>query len=434
MNQIATLPDGAKTAPAPAHMTEVWPIERLKPYERNARTHSKKQIQQLRDSFRSFGQVWPILVREDGTIIAGHGRLEAAKAEGLTEVRVILASGWSEEQCRAFGILDNRVALNSEWNEALLGVELAELGALGIDPALMGFDLDEAAALTGMGGQAGLTDPDEAPEPPVTPVSIVGDLWALGAHRLLCGDCTVKEDTLRVLGSVKPHLMVTDPPYGVNYDPNWRHEAAAKGLIGFSAKRNGQIKNDDRVDWSPAWALFPGDVAYVWHAGRHAAEVQATLESAKFEIRCQIIWAKDSFSISRGDYHWQHEPCWYAVRKQAKGHWAGDRSQSTLWKINKRDGMDQGSHNSQKPVECMKRPIENNSSPGQAIYEPFAGSGTTIIAAEMTGRSCHAIEIDPTYVDVCIKRWQDFTGKAATLEGDGRTFDEVSAERLKAAA
>ena len=172
-------------------------------------------------------------------------------------------------------------------------------------------------------------------------------------------------------------------------------------------------------------ALFPGQVAYIWHAGRHASQVQQSLEACKFEIRCQIIWAKDRFAISRGHYHWQHEPCWYAVR--GNGHWTGDRSQTTLWKIGHQKS--ETGHSTQKPVECMKRPIENNSSPGQAVYEPFSGSGTTIIAGEMTGRSIHAIELSPAYVDVAVKRWQDFTGQQAVLEEDGRTFAEVAEAR-----
>jgi DNA modification methylase len=172
--------------------------------------------------------------------------------------------------------------------------------------------------------------------------------------------------------------------------------------------------------------LFPGSVAYVWHAGRHASTVQESLEATGFEVRSQIIWAKDRFALSRGHYHWQHEPCWYAVRGSAA--WHGDRKQSTLWQIAARDDAGHG-HGTQKPVECMKRPIENNSSPGQAVYEPFSGSGTTIIAAEITGRSCHAIELMPQYVDVAVERWQAFTGETAKLEPDGRTFAEVSAER-----
>jgi DNA modification methylase len=253
-----------------------------------------------------------------------------------------------------------------------------------------------------------------------------------GGHRLLCGDSTVATDVERVLGGVEPHLMVTDPHYGVDYDPAWREEAAKKGLKGFSPSALGTVANDGRLDWTEAWALFPGAVAYIWHAGRHASAVQASLEAVGFDIRCQIIWAKSSFAISRGHYNWQHEPCWYAVRKGKTGHWHGSKSETTLWTIS--HVKSETGHSTQKPVECMKRPIENNSSPGQAVYEPFSGSGTTIIAAEMTGRACHAIELAPQYVDVAVKRWQDFTGKPAVLDGAGRTFDEIEAVRKPAEA
>jgi DNA modification methylase len=282
--------------------------------------------------------------------------------------------------------------------------------------SLVGFSDDELAALI-VPQTAGLTDPDEVPPLPADPVAVRGDVWLLGRHRLVCGDSTTVEDVDRALGGVKPHLMVTDPPYGVEYDPEWRAEAGVNKNRG----KMGAVLNDDKSDWREAWALFPGEVVYVWHAGRHASSVQESLEAAEFEIRCQVIWAKDRFALSRGHYHWQHEPCWYAVRKGATGHWAGDRKQSTLWSIPARESGGVG-HGTQKPVECMRRPIENNSSAGQAVYEPFSGSGTTIIAAEMTGRACHAIELNPAYIDVAIKRWQDFTGQAATLEGDGRTF------------
>jgi hypothetical protein len=188
----------------------------------------------------------------------------------------------------------------------------------------------------------------------------------------------------------------------------------------------GTVKNDDRADWREAWALFPGDVAYVWHAGRFASTVQESLEACGFDIRAQIIWAKDRFALSRGNYHWQHEPCLYAVKGTA--HWTGDRSQSTLWQIPAREDRGHG-HGTQKPVECMRRPMLNNSSPGQAVYEPFCGSGTTIIAVETVGRVCQAMEIDPAYVDVVIIRWQAFTGQSAMLEGDGRFFADITAER-----
>jgi DNA modification methylase len=217
----------------------------------------------------------------------------------------------------------------------------------------------------------------------------------------------------------------------VSYDPAWRNRAAAQGIIGQkkASRAIGEVVNDDRADWREAWALFPGAVAYVWHACTKAAIVQESLAACGIEVRTQIIWAKNNFAIGRGHYHMQHEPCWYAVKKNATGHWAGDRTQTTLWKIDKNLKSETG-HGTQKPVECMKRPIENNSSPGQAVYEPFSGSGTTIIAAEMTGRVAHAIEIAPQYADMAVKRWQDFTGKQATLDGDGRGFDDVAAQRV----
>jgi DNA modification methylase len=218
--------------------------------------------------------------------------------------------------------------------------------------------------------------------------------------------------------------MVTDPPYGVSYDPAWR----ARAGVNLNPRKLGKVANDDRADWREAWALFPGSVAYVWHASLHTSEVKQSLEVSGFDMRAQIIWAKDRFAFSRGHYHWQHEPCWYAVRGTSSAHWSGDRKQSTVWTIAARDDDGHG-HGTQKPVECMRRPIENNSSPGQAIYEPFSGSGTTIIAAEMTGRSCLAIEIDPAYVDVAVQRWQAFTGQHAKLEGAGTPFADVAAER-----
>jgi DNA modification methylase len=220
--------------------------------------------------------------------------------------------------------------------------------------------------------------------------------------------------------------MVTDPPYGVEYDASWRDDRTGK--IGATGTATGKVLNDDIADWREAWALFPGDVAYVWHADLRAREVVQSLEATGFSMRAQIIWAKNQLAMSRGHYHFQHEPCWYAVRKNATGHWNGDRKQTTLWQIDKPRKSETG-HSTQKPVECMKRPIENNSSPGQAVYEPFSGSGTTIIAGEMTGRCVHAIELNPAYVDVAVTRWQEFTGKTATLEGDGRTFAELKAER-----
>jgi DNA modification methylase len=216
--------------------------------------------------------------------------------------------------------------------------------------------------------------------------------------------------------------MVTDPPYGVEYDSAWRERAMPEKNTSKGAR--GKVENDDRADWREAWALFPGDVAYVWHAGNMAHIVAESLLACDLGIRSQIIWAKSQFVIGRGDYHPHHEPCWYAVRQGKKGHYNGDRKQSTLWQIDKPKKSETG-HSTQKPVECMKRPIENNSSPGQAVYEPFSGSGTTIIAGEITGRHVYAIELNPAYVDVAVKRWQEFTGQEAVHADSGKTFNEM---------
>ena len=403
----------------PADAVERRAIASLTPYASNARTHTDEQVKQIAASMREWGWTNPILVDEAGVIIAGHGRLSAAQSLGWGEAPVMVATGWTEAQKRAYTLADNQLAMNAGWDFGLLATELHGLDDAGFDLDLLGFsDVDALMA----DKTVGETDPDDIPEAPADPVSRPGDIWVLGRHRILCGDSCQADAIERLLGDVRPHLMVTDPPYGVEYDPKWRADAGVNKNTG----KLGVVLNDDRADWRDAWALFPGDVAYVWHDGRRASEVQASLEASDFEIRCQIIWAKERFALSRGHYHWQHEPCWYAVRNGAAGHWSGDRSQSTLWKINAREDGGSG-HGTQKPVECMKRPIENNSSPGQAIYEPFSGSGTTIIACEMTGRHCYAVELSPAYVDVAVQRWQDFTGKQATLESDGRLFS-ASAE------
>jgi DNA modification methylase len=401
---------------------EYRPIGSLIPYARNPRTHTEAQVAQIVASIREFGWTNPVLVDGENGIIAGHGRLMAARNLGLTSVPVIELAGLTEAQKRAYVIADNQLAMNAGWDTELLSLEIGELDALGFNLSLTGFSDDELAGLLAP-GTAGLTDPDDIPESPVNPVSREGDLWCLGNHRLQCGDSTDARSVEHVLGGVRPHLMVTDPPYGVNYDPNWREQ---RGLAGGDLAR-GKVANDDRCDWREAWALFPGDVAYVWHAALHSAKVFESLEASGFSIRAQIIWDKTRLIIGRGDFHWQHEPAWYAVRRGRKGHWAGGRNQTTVWQIPHRKSA--SGHGTEKPVECMRRPIENNSSPGQAVYEPFSGSGTTIIAAEITGRSCHAIEIDPAYVDVAIARWQAFTGEEAVLDGDGRSFAEVGKAR-----
>jgi len=408
---------------------EQWPLARLQPYARNAKTHGADQVAKIAASMAEFGWTVPCLVAEDGELIAGHGRVLAATQLGLTEAPVIVLGHLTEAQRRAYRIADNKLTELGAWDEALLSAELNDLLAEDYDLSLIGFEDDELEALLAGGGDpeaASRDGEDDVPEVPETPISRSGDLWVLGKHRLLCGDATVATDVATILNGVLPLLMVTDPPYGVQYDPGWRNKAGAA-----ATKRIGKVLNDDRADWREAWALFPGDVAYVWHGALHATTVADSLEATGFNIRSQIIWAKDRLVLSRGDYHWQHEPCLYAVKKAGKGHWAGDRKQTTLWQIANKDQDAETVHGTQKPVECMRRPILNNSSLGQAVYEPFMGSGTTLIAAETTGRVCLGIELNPAYVDVAVERWQQFTGQNAVLDEDGRTFAEILSGRAR---
>ena len=399
-------------------------IAELIPFARNSRTHSEEQIAQIAASIREFGWTNPILVDEENTIVAGHGRLSAANRLGMAEVPVITLNGLTAAQKRALVIADNKLALNAGWDMELLSSEIEGLKDEDFDLSLLGFNEDELAALLAEKTE-GLVDEDDIPEVPADPVSVLGDVWIMGKHRIVCGDSTDADFVAKCLNGVEPHLMVTDPPYGVEYDADWRNKAKRPDGSAYGASALGKVENDGEADWSEAWALFPGDVAYVWHAGNMAHTVAESLVANGLNIRAQIIWNKSSMVISRGDYHPKHEPCWYAVRKNRKGHYVGGRKQTTVWDIAKPQKSETG-HSTQKPVECMKRPIENNSSPGQAVYEPFSGSGTTIIAGEMTGRSIHAIELNPAYVDVAVKRWQEFTGQEATHEATGKTFAEMA--------
>jgi len=409
------------------HVTDL-PLAQIIPYARNPR-RNEKAVASVAASIAEFGWRQPIVVDEQMVVLAGHTRLEAARQLGLETAPVHIATGLTEAQARAFRIMDNRSSENAEWDNDLLNLELGDLLEADFDLGLTGFTDEELNALLsglsdeGDGAQEG---EDEVPETPEDPISRPGDLWVLGKHRLLCGDSTVATHVERVMDGVSPLLLVSDPPYGVDYDPSWRNQAGAA-----KTKRTGKVLNDDKADWREAWALFPGDVAYVWHGALHATEVAESLEACGFAIRSQIIWAKDRLVLSRGDYHWQHEPCLYAVKKTGKGHWAGDRKQTTLWQIANKDQDAETVHGTQKPVECMRRPILNNSSAGQAVYEPFIGSGTTLIAAETTGRVCLGIELNPAYVDVAVQRWQQFTGRDAVLEGDGRTFNEIADGRAQ---
>jgi len=399
---------------------ESWDINKPIPYARNARKISQKAIDKVAASIQEFGWQQPLVVDSSNVVIAGHTRLLAAQKLGMKEVPVHVADGLTDGQVKAYRLMDNRSHEEAQWDFELLVPEMSDLRDLCVDLSLTGFDIPEIDELFAKADAlAGLTDPDECPDTPETPITVPGDLWLLGRHRLLCGDSTVSTDVDRLLNNLKPHLMVTDPPYGVSYDANWRNEAIEANGKPLGARATGRVDNDGRSDWREAWALFPGNIAYVWHAGKFASVVQESLEACGLEVRSQIIWAKNNFAISRGDYHWQHEPCWYAVK--GTGNWTGDRKQTTLWQIDKPQKSESG-HSTQKPIECMRRPIINNSIAGQYIYDPFCGSGTTLIACESEGRSALAIELNPKYVDVIVKRWQDFTGLKAINQETGEEF------------
>ena len=385
---------------------EPRPIDEVSPYPGNPRRNDAA-VEAVAKSLKEFGWRQPIVVDKDAVVVVGHTRLKAARRLGLTHIPVRVAADLTPAQARSYRLADNQAATIADWDEDLLAAELADLKAEDVDLALLGFDAKELERLAGTADE-GLADPDAVPERPADPVTKPGDLWVLGSHRLLCGDSTSAADVARLLGGATPFIMSTDPPYGVDYDAGWRNEA---GLS--ETKRTGKVANDDRVDWTAAYKLFPGQVAYVWHAGRSAAEVAANLEAAGFEIRAQIIWRKPRFAISRGHYHWSHEPAWYAVRPGGSAKWCGDRTQSTVWDIDGRDQDAATVQSTQKPVECMERPVRNHGGPGDDVYEPFAGSGSCVIGCERAGRRCYAMELSPAYCDVIVARWEAYTGKKA---------------------
>ena len=441
---MAKQPTPKLSAAWPAANVQMWALSKIKPYDKNPRTHSDEQVALLARLMLRNGVDQPIVVDEAGVILKGHGRRLAALRAGFTEFPVAIHQGLSDTEKRAMRVADNQVALLSGWDETMLKATIKELNAEGFELANLGFN---ESAITNYLGSTKPTkgSPDDAPPLPVVPVSALGDLWVLGDHRLICGDSTDADTVARLLGGKEPGLMVTDPPYGVSYDPSWRVEA---GVSGEAA--TGKVKNDDRVDWRRAWQLFPGSVCYVWHGGLHSGPVQQSLMDSRFIPRAQIVWVKTRPVLSRGAYHWQHEPAIYAVKEGEetplvivadheiatyaveegeKAQWEGGRKQSTVWTIE--HIKSETGHGTQKPMECMRRPIENNSKPGDMVYDPFVGSGTTLMAAELTKRRCFAVELDPKYVDVIVTRWQSFTQKTATLES-GKTFEQVKKERADA--
>lgn len=418
------------------------PIEKITPYKKNARTHSEKQIELLANAIAEFGFDQPIVVDRWNVVIKGHGRLLAAQKLGLETVPVVVADQLSPAQVRAARLADNRISELSEWDADLLSVELKDLFVEDFDLSSLGFDdisfdlsdedieypvsssvveaikeiSDRREEVETRIQEAPATPPREVIEvkeddfkPPeeedVKTNIVLGDLFEIGKHRLLCGSSTNAKDVKRLINGGDPYLMITDPPYGVNYDASWRTEAGINKE--WQNVATGMVMNDDNVDWTEAWMLTPASVGYVWHGGVHAAVVATSLIAAEFTIRSQIIWAKPSLVMGRGHYHWRHEPCWYAVKKGATAKWIGDRKQNTVWDIPNmhvsQGNVDDGKtiHSTQKPVACMANAIKNHEGD---VHDPFCGSGSTMVAAHQLDRRCYGMELSPVYCQVIVER------------------------------
>jgi DNA modification methylase len=380
-----------------------WHIEQrnlseLKNYSKNPRKISKEQTEHLKKSISKFGLIDKPFINTDNVIIGGHQRVQVLKKMGKKNIEVYVPNvTLDEKEMEELNVRHNKNT--GEWDFDILAdeFETADLIEWGFTPEELQIDIDVIEG----------KDPDEdILEPPKDPRTKLGDLYELGDHRLICGDSTDPSTVDRLLGSGQPVLMVTDPPYGVNYDPDWR------GKAGKGKRASGKVQNDDRINWSLAWHLFPGSVAYVWHASWFSSEIHKSLLDSELEIINQIIWVKQHFALSRGDYHWQHEPCWYAVKKGQPHNWQGSRKECTVWEISNlnawgksKDEDERTAHSTQKPLECMARPIRNNTKEGEGVYDPFCGSGTTLIAAEQLKRKAFCIELDPAYCDIIVDRW-----------------------------
>ncbi len=418
---------------------KIWPIDRLVPYARNPRKNDHA-VGRMCASIREFGFKIPCLVRSNGEVVDGHLRLKAARKLGLAEVPVILCDEWTPAQVKAFRLLVNRSVAWAEWDEPLLALEIEEIKGFDFDVNLTGFDIPEIEGLLARSGPA---QEDLAPLPPEVATTQPGDLWLLGEHRVLCGDATGPAAVERLLAGRSPKLLVTDPPYGIELDSEWRDRAGLNGcgpaepsyLKRSDGHRNTSISSDTRADWSEAFALVPSlEAAYVWHASKFTREVLDGLLKIGFIHHQQIIWNKGRTVLTRTHYWYQHEPIWYVRKKNAV--WYGKPGEnSTVWDspspkfIMGGSDEDKFDHPTQKPLELMRRPILNHTRRGELVYDPFLGSGTTLMAAEMTRRICCGLELDPKYVDVIVGRWQQLTHKAATLDGSGATFEQVQAER-----
>jgi site-specific DNA-methyltransferase (adenine-specific) len=399
------------------HETITWQatsikLSQLKEYANNPRKITREMLDKLASHIREDGYHQRIIVDNDYTIIGGHQRKKALYMAGYddeTEIEVLMPSRkLTLAEIDRLNIRDNLAFGEYDFDMLTERFDMDELLSFGMDKDMLRPIFDKAV-LEEIGEEEEIEVPGEA-------TSKLGDIYLLGSHRLMCGDSTNPQHVEKLMDGASPILMVTDPPYGVNYEPEWRNE------VGKGTRNTGKVLNDDRYDWSEAYSLFTGDIAYVWHSSKYTHKFAENIENCGFDLVSLIIWNKPHFAISRGDYHHKHEPLWYAVRKgqKIKHNWQGRRDQTTVWDIDNAltqgiDKEEQTGHGTQKPMECMLRPILNNSAQGNSVYDPFGSSGTTLIACERSKRNCYMMELSPAYVDVIIKRWEKETGKKAVL-------------------
>lgn len=398
-------------------------IKDLKSDHKNARRRTERSASLIAESLKRYGAARSIVIDEDGRILAGNGTVEAAKKAGIDKLRIIETegdeliavrrAGLTEDQKVGLALADNRSSDLSEWDNEMLR-QLSE------EHDLTPWFQDDELLAEVLDTVEGNTDPDDVPEVPEEPITKPGDLWILGDHRLLCGDSTDPQHVERLMGENSVNVMVTDPPYGVKLDQSWRDKALGDKAMG---KGNANIvANDERADWTEAWALFTGNIAYVWHASSFTDVVMQSLRNVGLEPTQQIIWNKSVMIMGRSDYHFKHEPCWYAIRKGKTHDWKGDRKQTTIWDAAPPNHIMGGSkeektsHPTQKPAALYEQAYLNHTLPNEYVYEPFGGSGTATVVCERINRRALTMELDPKYCDVIVKRWEQFTGKKAMLE------------------
>lgn len=385
-------------------------IGEIIPYARNSRTHSEDQVAQIAASIKEFGWTSPVLIDEENGIIAGHGRLAAARKLGHTEIPVIELTGLTEAQKRAYVIADNKLALNAGWDTEMLVNELRDLESMDFDLELTGFSAEELADMLAV-KEEGRTDEDDAPEVPLEPITKPGDIWLLGKHRLMCGDSCSTSDIEKLCDGQLVDMWLTDPPYNVAYEGKTKDALTIQN----DSMDDDQFRQFLRDAYVTADIVMkPGAVFYIWHADSEGYNFRGAAQDAGWKVRQCLIWKKSTMVMGRQDYHWKHEPCLYGWKEGAGHLWATDRKQTTILEFDKPSRN--GEHPTMKPVALFEYQMLNNTKGGDIVLDSFGGSGTTLIAAEKHGRYARLMELDPKYCDVIVKRWEDFTGKKAELE------------------